>query len=119
MNDELLQTNEYVNMRQNTNYKSESIYLKADEGCSYAGVYTINLSEVSSLVALFPSPDNTVPAKELVAGQGLKLDGCFIGACTTAFEDLVLAALVLEQAMKDGMKPSDKGHRKVRHLINC
>lgn len=33
-----------------------------------------------------------VPVTETL---GKKLDGCFIGACTTAEEDLVLAALVL------------------------
>lgn len=32
----------------------------------------------------------------------MKLDGCFIGACTTAEEDLILGALVLEQAMAQG-----------------
>ena len=32
---------------------------------------------------------------------GMKLDGCFIGACTTTEEELVLGALVLEQALKD------------------
>lgn len=35
-----------------------------------------------------------------VAGKAL--DGCFIGACTTAEEDLILGALVLEQAMAKG-----------------
>ena len=35
-----------------------------------------------------------------VAGKAL--DGCFIGACTTAEEDLILAALVLEQALDAG-----------------
>lgn len=41
------------------------------------------------------------------------LDGCFIGACTTAEEDLVLGALVLEQGLKNGMRPVQKGKRKV------
>jgi homoaconitase/3-isopropylmalate dehydratase large subunit len=36
----------------------------------------------------------------------------FIGACTTT-EELVLAALVLEQAMKLGAKPKRSGKRKV------
>jgi homoaconitase/3-isopropylmalate dehydratase large subunit len=43
----------------------------------------------------------------------MKLDGCFIGACTTAEEDLILAALVLEQGLKSGLKPVKKGKRKV------
>ena len=44
---------------------------------------------------------------------GTKLDGCFIGACTTAREDLVLAALVLEIGLKKGLQPIDSGKRKV------
>jgi homoaconitase/3-isopropylmalate dehydratase large subunit len=44
---------------------------------------------------------------------GIALDGCFIGACTTTREDLVLAALVLEAGMKRGMKPVAHGKRKV------
>jgi homoaconitase/3-isopropylmalate dehydratase large subunit len=43
----------------------------------------------------------------------MELDGCFIGACTTAEEDLILAALVLEQGLKKGLKPIKKGKRKV------
>jgi homoaconitate hydratase len=42
---------------------------------------------------------------------GMKLDGCFIGACTTAEEDLVLGALVLEVCLEQGMKPESKGQR--------
>jgi homoaconitase/3-isopropylmalate dehydratase large subunit len=51
-----------------------------------------------------------VPVGELA---GSALDGCFIGACTTAHEDLVLAALVLEAGLKKGMKPVGNGKRKV------
>lgn len=43
----------------------------------------------------------------------MELDGCFIGACTTAEEDLILAALVLEQGLQRGCKPVKKGKRKV------
>jgi homoaconitase/3-isopropylmalate dehydratase large subunit len=53
---------------------------------------------------------------------GTALDGCFIGACTTAREDLILAALVLEAGMKRGMRPVAHGKRKVvpgsRPIIN-
>jgi aconitate hydratase/homoaconitate hydratase len=38
---------------------------------------------------------------EIEKAVGMKLDGCFIGACTTTEEELVLGALVLEQAFKD------------------
>lgn len=44
---------------------------------------------------------------------GTTLDGCFIGACTTAREDLVLAALVLEAGLNQGLKPVGHGKRKV------
>lgn len=107
---------EYVNRRDNTAFTSNSICFKPDDGCTYAETYIIDLSQVSSLVALYPSPDNTTTAKEVENGQGLKLDGCFIGACTTAYEDLVLAALVLELALSDGMTPVGRGHRKVRKV---
>lgn len=37
--------------------------------------------------------DKTIPE----IGRSIrKLDGCFIGACTTAEEEMILAALVLE-----------------------
>lgn len=46
--------------------------------------------------------------------EGLPLDGCFIGACTTAEEDLILAALVMQVGMeKKGLKPVKRGKRKV------
>jgi 3-isopropylmalate dehydratase small subunit len=44
---------------------------------------------------------------------GTRLDGCFIGACTTTREDLVLAALTLEAGLKRGLKPVTHGKRKV------
>ena len=37
----------------------------------------------------------------------------FIGACTTTEEELILAALVLEQGLLAGMKPVNHGTRKV------
>lgn len=41
------------------------------------------------------------------------LDGCFIGACTTAEEDLILGALVLEVGLRKGLVPVKEGKRKV------
>ena len=83
-------------------HKDEGLYFRADEGAAYADRYTIDLGDVVPQVALFPSPDNCKPVTELV---GMKLDGVFIGACTTTQEDLILAALVLEAAMAAGKKP--------------
>ena len=45
----------------------------------------------------------------------MKLDGCFIGACTTTEEELtlVLAALVLETGLRTGLTPVSRGKRRV------
>jgi homoaconitase/3-isopropylmalate dehydratase large subunit len=43
----------------------------------------------------------------------VKLDGCFIGACTTAEEDLILGAMVLEAGLRKGLVPSKQGKKKV------
>jgi aconitate hydratase/homoaconitate hydratase len=56
------------------------------------------------------SPDNVFPVDE-VAGR--KMDGMFIGACTTTEEELILAALVLREAMRDGRKPVPSANRLV------
>jgi homoaconitate hydratase len=61
-------------------------------------------------VALFPNPDDVVPVGEF---EGTDLDGCFIGACTTTEEDLMLAALVLEAGLRLGLKPVSHGKRRV------
>lgn len=61
-------------------------------------------------IAKYPNPDDVVPVTDFA---GTELDGCFIGACTTAEEDIVLGALVLEQGLKMGKKPVAKGKRKV------
>lgn len=65
---------------------------------------------MESFIAKYPSPDDVVPAGTLA---GTKLDGCFIGACTTAREDLILGAMVLEVGLKKGLKPVSRGKRKV------
>ena len=70
----------------------------------------MDLAKVESFVARYPSPDDVVPVSEV---SGTSLDGCFIGACTTTREDLILAALVLQAGLKKGMKPINKGTRKV------
>lgn len=65
---------------------------------------------MESFVARYPSPDDVVPVADVA---GTKLDGCFIGACTTAEEDLILAALVLRAGLEKGLKPVSHGKRKV------
>ena len=52
------------------------------------------------------SPDNVFSVTEL---DGQPLDGAFIGACTTTEEELALAALVLEAALRSGRQAHSGG----------
>ncbi|CAI5742644.1 unnamed protein product [Peronospora destructor] len=88
----------------------EALFFEPEEGCNYAAHHVINLADVKPLIALYPSPDNCVSVQEKF---GMKLDGCFVRACTTTQEDLVLAAMVLQQAMLVGKRPSTNGNRRV------
>lgn len=91
-------------------HKSSAIYFKPDEDATYAEKFEIDLSKVQSWVALYPSPDNVVPVGEVA---GTVLDGCFIGACTTAEEDLIIGALVLSAGLRQGRTPVNCGRRVV------
>jgi homoaconitase/3-isopropylmalate dehydratase large subunit len=99
-----------VNRRRNPKHKKQTVYYRPDNDAQYAETHIIDLHNVEPYVARYPSPDDVVPVSEMA---DTKLDGCFIGACTTAQEDLVLAALVLEAGLKRGLKPSTHGTRKV------
>ncbi|TDH71346.1 hypothetical protein CCR75_007354 [Bremia lactucae] len=88
----------------------EALFFRPDDNCHYAAQHVIDLAKVTPLLALYPSPDNCVQVYEKL---GMKLDGCFIGACTTTQEDLILGALVLQQAMLEGKRASMKGKRRV------
>src|SRR5437763_16278704 len=90
----------FIAKRKNPAHKNSALYFKADPDAQYAETHIIDLSKIEPLVALYPSPDNVVKAKQI---EGKKLDGVFIGACTTAEEDLILAAMVLEQGLKKGL----------------
>ncbi|ORX56507.1 3-isopropylmalate dehydrogenase [Piromyces finnis] len=94
----------------NANYKDGALYFRADEGAQYSSSHIIDLSKVESSVCIYPAPDNVSPVGEVL---GKELDGCFIGACTTAEEELILAGLVLEAGLKKGYVPVCKGKRKV------
>ncbi|KAH8698906.1 aconitase family protein [Talaromyces proteolyticus] len=83
----------YIEGRKQKHRRSSSIYFRPDADAQYAEMFEIDLSKVKPLFALYPSPDNVVPVTSQV---GMHLDGCFIGACTTTEEDLILAALVLD-----------------------
>ncbi|KAK1573053.1 aconitase [Colletotrichum navitas] len=93
-------TRSFLDGRKSKLYKSNSVYFAPDKDAKYAAVFDIDLSHVEPSIAIYPSPDDVYP----VTGRlGMKFDGCFIGACTTTEEDLVLAALVLEAGLKRGM----------------
>lgn len=103
-------TEQFVNSRKTSHHRSNSRYFRPDEGCTYAESFTIDLSKVEPFVAKYPSPDDVVPVSD-VAGN--HLDGVFIGACTTAEEDLVMGALVLQAGLDAGLQPVSRGHRRV------
>ncbi|KAH8901821.1 aconitase iron-sulfur domain-containing protein [Coniochaeta sp. PMI_546] len=103
-------TADFINRRRNPRHKRDALYYRPDEDAKYAETYIVDLDMVEPFVARYPNPDDVVPVCTVA---GTKLDGCFIGACTTAYEDLVLAALVLEVGLKRGLQPIERGKRKV------
>jgi len=102
-------TAEFVSSRKNPKYRNGGVYFRPDEDAEYAASYDIDLSKIETLVALFPSPDNVKPISQV----HLDLDGCFIGACTTSEEDIILAGLVVQECLKRGMKPVQRGTRRI------
>ncbi|MEZ4469525.1 MAG: aconitase family protein [bacterium] len=91
-------------------YNDQARYFRADADARYVNRHVIDLSTMEPQVAKPFSPDN-VHAISSVAGMAL--DGAFIGACTTTEEELVLAALVLEQQLAAGLVPSPSANRLV------
>ncbi|KAL1846954.1 hypothetical protein Plec18170_008923 [Paecilomyces lecythidis] len=100
----------FLERRRVKKHKSSPIYFQPDEDATYAESFEIDLSKAQSWIALYPSPDNVVPVSEV---SGMVLDGCFIGACTTAEEDLILGALVLSAGLRQGQTPVNRGRRVV------
>ncbi|KAJ5610280.1 aconitase family protein [Penicillium lagena] len=105
--DDIVQT--YVSGRKQKYRRSSSTYFQPDTDAVYSGTYEIDLSKVTPLLAIYPSPDDVVPVTEK---EGMHLDGCFIGACTTTEEDLILAALVLDVGLRRNL-PLAPGKRHV------
>ncbi|KAJ5964340.1 aconitase iron-sulfur domain-containing protein [Penicillium vulpinum] len=93
-------TSQFISDRPQSRYKSQSLYFQPDADASYAATFQINLDEVKSFIALYPSPDNVVEVAEKL---DMAFEGCFIGACTTTEEDLILGALVLEAGLQRGL----------------
>ena len=87
-------------------------YFRADENAQYAGKYTVDLRRVEPLVAKYPNPDDCYLIKDpklyepivddgkVVCETIKKLDGVFIGACTTTQNEIILAGLLLDVMMK-------------------
>jgi homoaconitase/3-isopropylmalate dehydratase large subunit len=101
-------TLDFINRRPTRKHRESSVYFKADEDAEYAETYEIDLGKVESFVAVYPSPDDVVPVSEV---SGKELDGTFIGACTTAEEDLIIGAMVLGAGLDRGQRPAPKGRR--------
>ncbi|KAJ5537800.1 Aconitase/3-isopropylmalate dehydratase large subunit alpha/beta/alpha subdomain 1/3 [Penicillium frequentans] len=101
-------TAEWISRRPHLEHQG-GLYFRADPGAEYAEVRTVDLSEVELTIAMYPDPDNVVPVGEKL---GTKLDGCFIGACTTTEEDLIVGALVLDAGLRAGLVPCE-GRRRV------
>lgn len=91
-------------------YNDGPAYFRADDDAPYRERFRIDLSRLGPLVARPFSPDNVFAVEDVA---GLELHGCFIGACTTTEEELVLAALVLEQALATGAAPKPTRNRLV------
>ncbi len=85
-------------------------YFRADDDAVYAERFRIDLAAMQPQVAKPFSPDNVFPVSEVV---GMPLDGCFVGACTTTEEELVLAGLLLERMLADGAAPKATQNRLV------
>lgn len=103
-------TAEYISRRPDKKHKSDSVYFRPDEDTEYAGEYEIDLSKLEHYIALYPSPDNVVQVSEADLPV---LQGCFIGACTTTEEDLILGGMVLREGLWMGMRSTAKGLRRV------
>lgn len=96
--------------RREAEFRTGGWWFEADADATYVGRYDISLDELGPQVAKPFSPDNVVAIDEVV---GQPLDGCFIGACTTTEEELVLAALALERLLAGGAGPVASGQRLV------
>ena len=103
-------TQDYVAHRKRRKDRSECLYFRPDDGAVYADTFDIDLSKVEPTIAVYPSPDHVVPISEKA---DYHLDGAFIGACTTAEEEIILGGLVLQVGLKEKL-PMKKGKR---HMV--
>ncbi len=85
-------------------------YFRADADAEYVERFVIDLDALEPQVAKPFSPDNVHPVSGVA---GMALDGCFIGACTTTEEELVLGGMVLEAMLAAGHTPAATKNRLV------
>jgi len=77
----------------------DALYFRADPDAEYVARHVFDLASMVPQIAKPFSPDNVWPVDQ-VAGQ--RMDGMFIGACTTTEEELILGAMVLRKALSQG-----------------
>jgi aconitate hydratase/homoaconitate hydratase len=97
-----------IKQRRGPEFREGGWWLAADEDANYVETFRIDLENMAPQVAKPFSPDNVCEVNEAL---GQRLDGCFIGACTTTEEELILAALVLEAGFRAGLKPVETPNR--------
>lgn len=85
-------------------------WFNPDDDAQYREIFLVDLDNLPPQVAKPFSPDNVFPVDGI---EGQELDGCFIGACTTTEEELVLGALVLQAGLKAGLRPVASENRLV------
>lgn len=103
-------TSNWISKRRSRQDRKGGFFFLPDSTAKYAEVRTIDLSQVAFTMAIYPNPDDVVPVS---CEAETHLDGCFIGACTTTEQELILGALVLEAGLRSGLVPTSKGKRRV------
>ncbi len=116
----------------NRKYKTdeEPFYFKADDNAEYHGVYDIDLSEIKPMIAKYPNPDDCYELTDMNLYKPIydnnkmicetikKLDGIFIGACTTTENEIILAGLLLESMMdKYFFKPKNRDDKPYHRIL--
>ena len=106
-----------------------SYYFRADNNAQYAGKYVVDLRKVEPMVAKYPNPDdcyeiNDPKLYEPIIDNGVKvcetikkLDGVFVGACTSTQDEIILAGLLLDTMMKRFSQKPKKRKDKTYHRI--
>lgn len=97
-----------MRQRRDSKMREGGWWFAADEDAHYLETYRIDLDNLVPQVAKPFSPDNVFSINDAV---GQKLDGCFIGACTTTEEELILGALVLDAGFRAGKKNLESANR--------